>query len=295
MFLVKTVVLTGGTGFLGFGLLQMLLKKGVFVYVLVRKNSKRRERLNGIQGIQVIEVDMEKEFDLPDDVKGADAFYHLAWEGDRNDYKGQMKNITVAVNAMNAAHRLGIKQFIVTGSQAEYGIVNEEINENTRTDPNTAYGSCKLACYYILNSLANHLNIPLTWVRVFSVYGEGDNPNTLISYLFKCFRENKIPELTSGNQNWDFLHINDASKALYLLGKKGNQGIYNLASGENRPLKEFILEARSIINPTSDLKFGAEIGERVVQLRANINKIQKALGWKPEVPFAEGIQRMLSN
>ncbi|MFH5187559.1 NAD-dependent epimerase/dehydratase family protein [Paenibacillus sp. TAB 01] len=289
---MKTAVLTGGTGFLGFGLLKTLLNNGVFVYVLVRSNSKRRERLNHIDGIKIIEVDMEEEFDLSEYVNSADVFYHLAWEGTRNDLQGQMKNINIAVNAMKAAYQIGIKQFLVTGSQAEYGIVNHEINEDTLTAPNTAYGSCKLACYYILSSLASQLNIPFTWVRVFSVYGEGDNPNTLISYLFKSFKENKIPELTSGNQIWDYLYIDDAADALYLLGDKGKTGLFNLASGDSRPLKEYIVEARNLISPSSTLKFNVETDVNVVQLKVDVKKIQLELGWKPEINFLNGIWKM---
>ncbi|MDQ0048941.1 nucleoside-diphosphate-sugar epimerase [Paenibacillus polymyxa] len=291
---METAVLTGGTGFLGFGLLSELVTNGVFVYVVVRENSKRLTRLQGISGIEIIELNMDDISKLASYVKNVDVFYHLAWEGERNDYSTQMKNIETTVRAMQVARQIGAEQFIVTGSQAEYGICKEEIDENTSTNPNTAYGACKLACYQILCCLAEQISISLTWVRVFSVYGEGDNPNTLISYLFRCFREEQTPQLTRGNQYWDFLYLNDAANALYLFGEKNKSGLYNLASGYSRSLKEFIIEARNMINPEITLKFSAE-KTSAVELRANIKKIRKELEWQPRVNFKDGISKLIQS
>ncbi|MGE5630062.1 MAG: NAD-dependent epimerase/dehydratase family protein [Caulobacteraceae bacterium] len=291
---MKTAVLTGGTGFLGFWLLKELVENDVFVYVVVRKNSKRRERLNGVSGVEIIELDMDEIFGLPLYIKNADVFYHLAWEGERNAFLSQTKNIIWAVNAMEVAHRLGVKQFIMTGSQAEYGIFSERVDENYPANPNTAYGACKLACYNILKTLSKQVALPFTWVRVFSVYGEGDNSNTLISYLFRCFKADEAPKLTRGDQLWDFLYAEDAAAALYLLGEKGKCGLYNLAFGESRPLKEFVIEARDSVSPNSKLDFSSDILNGVVELRANVDKIKSDLGWKPIVGFREGILRMWS-
>lgn len=289
---MKTAVLTGGTGFLGHWLLKELVKNDVFVYVVARKDSFRRERLHQIPGIVIIELDMDKLAELPKYIKKADVFYHLAWEGARNDFSAQAKNIIYSVNAMQAAHQLAVKQFIMTGSQAEYGICHEQVDENHPLTPNTAYGACKLACYNILKVLSEQITLPLTWVRVFSVYGEGDNPNTLISYLLRCLQENVTPKLTKGTQQWDFLYAGDAVTALYLLGEKSKCGLFNLAYGESRPLREFVMEARNLINPNVELDFGLNAPSDIVELRANVNKIKNELGWKPFVDFNEGILRM---
>ncbi|KEI90374.1 hypothetical protein N493_13090 [Clostridium botulinum B2 433] len=292
---MKTAILTGATGFLGYWLLKELINNDVFVYVLVRKNSKRRQRLDGLLGIEIIEINMDKISDLTQYVKEADVFYHLAWEGERNDFTAQMNNIIWSVNAMKVANQLNVKQFIMTGSQAEYGICNQIVDENSSVNPNTAYGASKLACYNILKTLSQQILMPITWIRVFSVYGVGDNPNTLISYLFRCFKENEIPKLTNGNQLWDFLYVEDAANALYLLGKKNRCGLYNLAFGKSYPLKEFIVEARDLINPESGLDFNSNMSYNIVELRANVDKIKDELGWKPRVTFKDGILKMIRN
>lgn len=291
---MKTAILTGGTGFLGHWLLKELVKNDIFVYVIVRKNSKRRERLEEISGIEIIELDMNEISSLPMYLKYADVFYNLAWEGERNDFSRQMDNIEWSVNSMKVAHELGVKQFIMTGSQTEYGICNEKVDENSEVNPNTAYGACKLACYNILKTLSSQINLSFTWVRAFSVYGEGDNPNTLISYLFSCFNKGEVPKLTKGDQMWDFLYAEDAVNALYLLGEKGKCGVYNLAFGESKPLKEFIIEARDLIRPNTKLNFSSEKVPNVVELQADINKIKSDLGWEPKISFKDGILKMRS-
>ena len=292
---MKTAILTGGTGFLGFWLLKELVKHDVYVYVVVRNCSTRLGRLIGVSGIKIVELDMENISELPYFINTADVFYHLAWEGERNDFPSQMKNIKWAVDSIQAAGRIGVKQFIATGSQAEYGISRSPVDESSPVDPSTAYGASKLACYYLLKALSKQLALPLTWVRVFSVYGEGDNSNTLISYLFKCFSEDEVPKLTKCNQMWDFLYAEDAANALYLLGEKGKPGLYNLASGESRPLKEFVTEVRDLLSPDAKLDFGARSSDNVVELRANIERIRNDLRWRPASNFQEGILKIRSS
>lgn len=292
---MKTAVLTGGTGFLGYWLLKELIENNVFVYVVVRKNTRRHARLSGIQGIEVIELDMDEISELSSHLGYADVFYHFAWEGGRNDFASQLRNVNQAVNAIQAAHNIGAKKFIMPGSQAEYGIYDQKVDENSPTNPNTAYGACKVACYNILRTLSEQLCLPLTWVRIFSVYGEWDNPNTLISYLFRCFNENVVPKLTSGEQQWDFLYAKDAASALYLLGKTNKNGIFNLAYGENRPLRDFIMEARDLINPGAELSFDLHQTPNTVELRANIDKIKMELGWEPKINFRNGILKMINH
>ena len=289
---MKTAILTGGTGFLGFWLLKELIENNVFVYAVVRRNSKRRKRLNELTGIEIIELNMDEISRLPFYVHSADTFYHLAWEGGRNDFSSQAKNIQCSVDAMEAARRIGIKQFIMTGSQAEYGICHREMAEETPGNPNTAYGACKLASFQILDVLSKQINLPLTWVRVFSVYGEGDSPNTLISYLTKCFMDGSTAVLTSGNHLWDFLYAKDAAVALYLLGMKKKSGTYNLAFGESRPLKEFVMEARDLLCPDADLIFESGVPYSGTELNANVDKIKRELGWSPQTMFNAGILKI---
>jgi len=258
---------------------------------LCRKNSSRISRLSGYKNIVVVEIDMEDISMLPNQIKHADNFYHLAWEGARDDFISQTKNIENSILAMQAAWKLGVKHFTMTGSQAEYGICHDRVDENHNTDPNTAYGVGKLATYHSLRVLAIKLALPFSWIRVFSVYGNDDSQNKLlISYIVDCLRSNKVPELTTCEQQWDFLYAKDAANALYLVGNQEKEGIYNLGYGESRVLKDFIIEARNILNPKIKLDFGANKDFTGVELCVNVDKLKKETGWYPKMSFEEGIK-----
>jgi nucleoside-diphosphate-sugar epimerase len=290
---LKTAVLTGATGFVGFALLNELIKNGVYVYVLCRPNSRRRARLNGLPGITVIETDLTHAETI-DTVQAYDVFYHLAWEGERNNFEQQYKNIGISVNCLKLAAGLGCKRFICTGSQAEYGSTTELITEYTPLMPTTSYGACKTAAFYLTMDLASRISIEHTWVRIFSTYGPNDNPSTLIMNLVRGLRQDGSATLvTNGGHIWNYLYEGDAARALRLLGaNEGVTGVYNLASRECKPLKHFVEEARQIVAPNASLTYGHE--ESAVNLNVSTEKIRRVIGEFENTAFSEGIRRIYS-
>ena len=95
--------------------------------------------------------------------------------------------------------------------------------------------------------------------------------------------------MTSGEQLWDFLYAKDAANALYLIGEQKQEGVYNLGYGESRKLKDYIIEARDLLNPDIELKFGCHHDVNGVELNVNVDKLKKTTGWKPRTSFKEGI------
>lgn len=289
--LLKTAVITGATGFIGFSLLKELIKNNVYVYLLCRPNSKRCSRLNGLSGLTVIEADLEhiEDINIPEK---CDVFYHLAWEGERNNFEQQYKNIDISVNCLKFAAKLGCKRFICTGSQAEYGNTKSLITEEIPLVPTTSYGACKTAAYFTTSDLAYRLNIEHTWVRIFSVYGPNDNPNTLITNLVKNLKQNNYAALnTNGEHIWNYLYEDDAACALRMLGINYKAtGVYNLAGRECKQLKLFVEEARRIIAPTASISYGNE--ESSVNLNVSIDKILNTIGTYENIAFSDGIKQI---
>ena len=292
---MRVAILTGGTGFLGFALLRLLVEKGVFVYVIVRKGSPRRRRLEGMDGVKIIDSELANVPGICSEVDDApDVFYHLAWGGGRDDMKAQSINVGNSVSAMRIAASLGAERFVATGSQAEYGVSRDLLTESSTLNPVTAYGKCKVEAYNVLERMSKDLGVGVSWARVFSVYGPGDNPGTLISYLVRMLQKGQSPVVTKATQLWDYLYVDDAVDALYMLGVNGGYGVWNVASGESRPLKAFIEEVRGIINPDVKIDYSLPVTDRTVSLLADISKIKTKLGWNPEVSFDDGIKKILS-
>ena len=101
--------------------------------------------------------------------------------------------------------------------------------------------------------------------------------------------------MTAGGQIWDYVYSEDAAEALAAVGERGKDGeTYLIASGQERTLKEYVLELREVLAPDAEIGFGEiPYGERqVMNLTADISKTTEDTGWVPRISFAEGIKRM---
>lgn len=284
--LLKTAIITGATGFLGYALLTELVQNGIRVCVLCRKGSKRRSRLDDFDNIDIVDCELSRADEVVLSEK-YDAFYHLAWEGERDDFEEQYRNVDINVKCLKLAAKSGCKRFICTGSQAEYGSVMELITEETPLNPKTAYGACKAAAFYLTRDLASGLGIEHTWARPFSVYGSHDNPNSLLPRMIAALAAGRDFALaTDGSHTWNYLHETDAARALRLLGERGvSDTVFNLAGNENLPLRAYVERARDAINPEAVVTFGAEKSD--VNLNVSIKKIKQAIGWEPKIAFSK--------
>ena len=274
---MKKAVITGATGFLGYALVRELIQNGIYVYALCRRGSSRISRLQALGGIKVIEADFNSASHI-EEAEGSDVFYHLAWEGGRNDFDAQYRNVALSVNCLKLASNLGCRRFICTGSQAEYGHVAGAITEETPLNPTTAYGACKAAAYYLTADLAKRLDIEHTWARVFSVYGPNDNQNTLIMMLIRDLTSKGEARLdTDGKQIWNYLHESDAARALRLLGNVNSSNtVYNVASRDSKPLKEFVEILRGEISETAAIHYGSV--KSPVNLNVDVGKLIGSIG-----------------
>jgi UDP-glucose 4-epimerase len=299
---MKNVLVTGATSFIGVHIIKEYLKNNCKIIAVVRPNSKNLNRLPKSEFLKIIEVDIDKIQDIVDKVedKKLDIFYHLAWEGARVPYRDdavlQNENYKSAINAMSVAIQLGCNIFVGTGSQAEYGKCIGKVDENYPTSPVTEYGKAKLKAYETLKEMAKENNMKFIWTRIFSVYGVYDYQGTLVmSALDKMKRNENIP-LTQCIQNWDFIYVEDVAKIMYLLANIScMDGVYNIASGESRQLKDFVIDMKKICNSKSELQFGVVPynSEGVVSFEPVIDKIKQNLGWSCEVGFEDGIKRII--
>lgn len=296
------IVITGATGFIGTALCRELLENGHEVVAVIRPGSARKgkldfgKELNG--GIRMVEAALEKLSGLGELVNGADVFYHLAWNGsagvERESFDIQYTNIGYTAEAVRAAVECGCKKFIGAGSQAEYGVVKGIAKEyETVPHPFMMYGAAKLAAYHMGRLTAGQEGISFVWPRIYSVYGVGENPGTLVNYVIDTLRKGEVPELSPCENMWNFMYITDCVRALRMLGEnEETEGVYHVASEDTRVLKEFVEEIRDIVAPESELRFGAKVSnpERTFWLRTDVERL-KGLGFEERVRFEEGIRK----
>lgn len=300
---MKTIVITGATSFIGVHIIKEYLRHDCKVIGVVRSNSKNLNRLPSNDNLKIIKLDMneiEKILEKLEEIK-VDIFYHLAWEGARVPYRDdsvlQNNNYECALKAMSVAKKLGSKIFIGSGSQAEYGKCNGKIDENYPTNPTTAYGKAKLKTYEVLRDMSKENNIKFIWTRIFSVYGVYDYKGSLVMNALYKMKINQDIELTECKQIWDFIYVEDVATIMYLLANVNcSDGIYNIASGDSRQLKEFVLEMKEICSSTSQLKFGTipYDSEGIVSFEPNVDKLKSNLGYSCKISFDEGIRKILN-
>lgn len=300
---MKTIVITGATSFIGVHIIKEYLRHDCKVIGVVRSNSKNLNRLPSNDNLKIIKLDMneiEKILEKLEEIK-VDIFYHLAWEGARVPYRDdsvlQNNNYECALKAMSVAKKLGSKIFIGSGSQAEYGKCNGKIDENYPTNPTTAYGKAKLKTYEVLRDMSKENNIKFIWTRIFSVYGVYDYKGSLVMNALYKMKTNQDIELTECKQIWDFIYVEDVATIMYLLANVNcSDGIYNIASGDSRQLKEFVLEMKEICSSTSQLKFGTipYDSEGIVSFEPNVDKLKSNLGYSCKISFDEGIRKILN-
>ncbi len=296
---MKTYVISGATGMIGRALCEFLLSRGDRVIALVNPGSRRAAGLPESELLTVIPLALSAYADYIPALR-ADAFLHLAWEktgvGGRDDAAVQEKNIRTTIDAVGLASRFGCTAFTGAGSQAEYGIASAPLRGDSPTDPQSGYGIAKYAAGKLSYLAAKALGIRHSWVRILSVFGKGDAEGTLISYLIRTLRAGEVPELTPCGQIWDYLYVTDAAKALAAVADSGKDGkVYPLGSGQGRPLREYAEILRDTVAPAGVLHFGAKpyYPHQPMFLVADIGELTADTGFVPEIPFAEGIRKIL--
>lgn len=298
---MKRVVVTGATSFIGVHVIERFAGEGVFVYAITRPHSENRYRLPENRLICPIEMDMDEIEKLPDKIfEPIDGFIHLAWEGtrgpDRNDKKLQERNLAGTIEAMRVAVKLQAPCFIGSGSQAEYGLCSGKVDEAYPCRPVTEYGKAKYQASMELAKMAQISGIRFVWPRIFSVYGKYDYSQTLIMSCVDKMLHSETVKTTACIQMWDYVYVEDVASAFIKFWENSHaNGIYNIASGQVRILREYVEEIKRIIGSDSQIEYGAvPYGkEGPVNLAPSVEKIYTELGWKADTPFETGIQKLI--
>ena len=301
-----TVLVTGASGFLGLNTCRRLLDEGHTVYGVLQTNSQNAHKLPAHDRFFPVRYDLGSD-DTPllSAVKHADVFIHFAWAAtkgdDRNDHDAHFQNVDHSLLLLKTARKLGCKRFIFAGSQAEYGIHFETITEDTSCAPVSEYGKAKLAFGLQGAALAPSLGLDFVHLRIFSTYGVGDHPHTLLSSCVRTFLAGEPMEMGDCLHTWNFLNVADeaaliAKMAAYPGTLSAEGGVFNVASDDTRRLKDFVLEAYALCGERGECVFGEPRPkpEGIVQLNPSIDKAKRLLGWEPRVTFAEGVNAMIA-
>lgn len=297
---MRRIIVTGATSYIAIALIKRLLAEGYLIYAVIRPGSANRVKLPQSARLHILELNMDQYFALSTMELGEiDAVYHFAWDAvrgqSRTDDALQLNNIECAKQLLEVVCQCKIPCFIGMGSQAEYGLTGGRlITEDTPLNPVESYGMAKKSIFLHGMEQAGRYELNFVWARIFSAYGYGESPNTLImSSLAKMLRGEDI-KLSPCEHLWDYLYLEDLAEALYLLYEAHcPTGAYNISYGCPRPLKYYLEKMKEIFHSHSRLEFGAiPYGPNIVQMNPSIGKIQSAALWSPKIDFETGIQKL---
>lgn len=287
-------VVTGATGFLGTWLVKELVSQGYEVIAVGRDISKMPAEWLTDNRIECVEYSVEILSE-----KGADVFFHLAWSGttgnDRADVSIQLDNVKLACEAVSVAKAMGCKRFVHAGSLMSYEVVNSFSNENFIPGKARVYSISKLTTEYMSKTIAIAEQIEYVNVIISNVYGVGERSVRFINATVKKMLSNETIPLTAGTQPYDFIYVTDAVKAFILVAEKGkNLGNYYIGNSKQIPLREFVERMYKVLDSKSQLQFGA-VPMEAIQVDydgLDTGRLERELGFVPEVSFEEGIKRL---
>ena len=293
--LSTSILIFGGTGFIGYHLAKESLRRG-FEVTSISKNKPLKKRL--LKNVNYIIADISKKKNLEKKIKkNFEYIFNLAGYVDHSDkIKTYKSHYLGCKNISNFFLKKKIKKFIQVGSSMEYGLAKSPQKENFKCKPKSTYGRAKfLSTNYLLN-LYLKKKFPVTAVRLYQVYGPCQDLNRLIPIIINSCKNNKNFPCSHGRQFRDFLYIDDLIKAFFLILKSSKtQGkIFNIGFG--KPLK-----VRSIIDrilgyyKSGNPQFGKIKLRKEEQMKIypDISKAKKFLKWKPKINFTKGLLKTI--
>jgi len=237
------ILITGGDGFVGSGVVDLLIENGHSVVLLIREGKNKKYKNNKL--VKYIEAEIgfvSKSLFL--DFGEIDILIDFAWDklDDYNSLDHFECELPKHYAFIRSLVEFGLKSVVVTGTCLEYGNQSGMLSENFDTNPNTSYGYAKDSLRRQLEILQNHFDFSLSWLRLFYIYGDRDRGNDLFSQLKKSVNKgDKIFNMSDGRQVRDFVSNNELSQLilkLSLLNK--NLGIVNVCSGTPISVKEIV-------------------------------------------------------
>ena len=312
---MRNIVVTGGLGFIGSNLIDLLLKKNFFVInvdkVTYSSNHYNVKEFKNSKKYRFIKIDIgnKKLKDIFVKYKPVGIF-NLAAEThvDRSiDNPGNFiqSNIVGVYNLLESFKNFSKKnksKLIHISTDEVYGdILTGRSSEKYPYKPSSPYAASKAASDHLVGSYVRTYNLNAIVTNCSNNYGPKQHPEKLIPKLIYNILNNRpLPIYGNGKNSREWIYVKDHCEALlkiFLKGKKGN--FYNIGSNKNlnnlEVTKKLLLEADKLIKlgDKVQIKFVKDRPGHDIRYALNSNKIKSELGWYPKTNFSKGIKLTL--
>ena len=301
---MKRAVVTGGAGFIGSHMVDLLVDRGFDVRVIDNLATGRVENLARHRSSSHVEIQRMDVCDLSPDspfFRGVDYVFHFGGIGDivpsiERPVEYMRANVHGTLAVLEAARHASVGKVVYAASSSCYGLATEvPTPESATIRPEYPYALSKYLGECVALHWAQVYGLPALSIRMFNVYGPRVRTTGAYGAVFGVFMTQKIhgrpfTVVGDGTQTRDFVYVTDVARAFLLAAESPLTGeVFNVGSG----------------NPQSVNRLVELLGGDVVHVPkrpgepdctfADIRKIQRCLGWQPTVSFEEGVASMLEH
>ncbi len=303
---MEKALVTGGAGFIGSNIAEMLVEKGVEVVVLDSMYLGDASNLEEIKDkIKLVEGSVLNEEDLEEALDGCDTVFHMAARSSSPMHKddpteGARVNIEGFVKTVEAAKEEGVEKVVYASTSSMYGSVEPPHQEDMDVEPVNLYTASKMSREMYAKCYSYQEDIQTTGLRFFSVYGphekaKGEYANVVTQFLWKMQNGEQPVIWGDGTQERDFVYVKDVARANIKAAERREEldgEVFNIGTGNPvnfntvvELLNEHLgkdIDAEKIENPRD---------KYVHEHKADNSKAQEILGWQPQNSFKEGLKK----
>lgn len=298
------VMVTGGAGFIGSHVCDLLIGKGHHVVVVDNLQGGRLENIAGIlphEKLRFHQVDIRDKNKLKDCFERVEWIIHLAGIADivpsiESPQEYFFTNVQGTLNVLECAREHGIKRIVYAASSSCYGLPDVyPTPESADIWPQYPYALTKYMGEELLMHWQQTYQLPAVSLRLFNVYGPRVRTNGAYGAVFGVFLAQKannkpLTVVGDGTQTRDFTYVTDVARAFVQAAESNVSGeIMNVGSGGHYSMN-YLVELLG----GEPLYIPKRPGEPECTF-ADVSKISKLLGWKPNVSFEQGVENMVTD
>ena len=300
---MKTLV-TGGAGFIGSHLCELLVAQGHEVLALDSLVSGRLQNLKtiaGQPGVRFVQADICDSAGLAPHFEGVDWVFHLAGLADivpsiEQPAQYFNTNVTGTLNVLEAARHCGAKRLVYAASSSSYGVPDTfPTPETAPIKPLYPYALTKHMGEELVLHWARVYQMPAMSLRLFNVYGTRSRTSGAYGAVFGVFLAQKLhgqpfTVVGDGRQTRDFTYVTDVARAFLAAAESGLSGLaLNVGSGGHYSVNRLVeLLGGDVVH------IPRRPGEPDCTF-ADVSQIRRLLGWLARVPLEAGVQTLLDN
>lgn len=301
----KSVLITGGCGFIGANLVTMLLERDYRVRVLDNLSVGRKENIpchvaHPVCGVDLVIGDVRDENLVSESVDGIDVVVHLAAhtnvvESVKHPQLDFDINVKGTFNLLEKSVETGrVNKFIFASSNAAVGEQNPPITENAIPAPLSPYGASKLSCEAFCSAFSGSYELQTISLRFANAYGPLSNhkESVVAKFFRKALKNEPITIFGDGNQTRDFIYVDDICHAILLaIENDSATGVFQIGTGLETKIIALAKQIIETTNSNSDIVFAPP---RKGEIRRNYSCIDKAkdiLGFEPKIDLDTGLAK----